>query len=72
MHSCPERVSFLLESVSGVDKVSIHFPSQSAVVRAHGDLCTSEQSRRRLTYVLEQNRYGGEVKAIHNQSVRSR
>ncbi len=72
MHSCPERVSLLLESVSGVDKVSIHFTSQTATVRAHGELCISEESRRRLTNVLERNRYGGEVTTIHNQSFKSR
>jgi len=57
-----------LESVSGVDKATAIFETQTAKIKAHGPLCTSEEARHKLTYVLVQNRYGGSittVKALH-------
>ena len=61
MHSCPERVSFLLESVSGVDKADADFTSQKAKVQARGDLCTIPENREVLLKVLQSNRYGGTI-----------
>ena len=61
MHSCPERVSFLLESVSGVQKATADFASQSAIIRANGVLCSDQQT---LLQSLEQGAYKGRVVAV--------
>ena len=52
--------------------MSADFHEQRAVIRAHGTLCTSEESRKRLEYVLKQNRYGGTVTTVSSHSLRSR
>jgi hypothetical protein len=44
MHSCPERVSFLLQSVSGVVQAQTDFVSAESHVRAKGALCTDQRS----------------------------
>ena len=67
-HSCPERVTFLLESVSGVESVHTSFKQQQAVIRAKGELCTSAERRDKLEYVLLQNQYKGQVLAVKDQS----
>ena len=61
MHSCPERVSFLLENVSGVQKASADFQSQTATVHAMGELCHDQTL---LIQNLEKGDYGGSVLEI--------
>ena len=61
-------MTFLLESVSGVESVQTSFKQQEAIIRARGELCVSAEKRQKLEYVLLQNQYGGHVLTVKDQS----
>lgn len=60
-------MTLLLESVSGVDKASVSFETQSAQLRAHGALCTSTETQTELIQTLERAHYGGVVTIVQSR-----
>ena len=60
-------MTFLLESVVGVESVHTSFKHQQAIIRAKGELCTSADQRKKLEYILLQNQYGGHVLTVKDQ-----
>ena len=61
-------MTFLLESVAGVESARTSYPRQQAVIRARGDLCTSYDKRKALEYILSQNQYEGKVLEVRSHS----